>query len=267
MIHRYLPLLLLIITTVSSQQRPPASVTQRPVSGNMLSMRDLDYEVVKLSYIQTDRALAILKTMSYAVVEFKSGKGEIVGENNFSPIYSNKIDDLNKPGALPIIIKLPDTETISLVEKSKTKATTRKSALGVDLGGVTLDNTTSGEPMQRLLVGYKPGDFNSIAGLLDLIQNKIDVPANQIAIEAMVLEINNDRLDELGIDFSNAGQGFSATFPPPQSGSISPFTIVLDRTLMGSTSNFRANVEALISNKAAEILFKLLEINLVGVFF
>ena len=272
MIHRYLPLLLLIITTVSSQQRPPASVTRRPpasvtqrppttvakrpVSGNMLSMRDLDYEVVKLSYIQTDRALAILKTMSYAVVEFKSGKGEIVGENNFSPIYSNKIDDLNKPGALPIIIKLPDTETISLVEKSKTKATTRKSALGVDLGGVTLDNTTSGDPMQRLLVGYKPGDFNSIAGLLDLIQNKIDVPANQIAIEAMVLEINNDRLDELGIDFSNAGQGFSATFPPPQSGSISPFTIVLDRTLMGSTSNFRANVEALISNKAAEILSK-----------
>ena len=72
MIHRYLPLLLLIITTVSSQQRPPASVTQRPpttvakrpVSGNMLSMRDLDYEVVKLSYIQTDRALAILKTIA-----------------------------------------------------------------------------------------------------------------------------------------------------------------------------------------------------------
>ena len=125
MIHRYLPLLLLIITTVSSQQRPPASVTRRPpasvtqrppttvakrpVSGNMLSMRDLDYEVVKLSYIQTDRALAILKTMSYAVVEFKSVKGEIPGENNFSPTFSNKAADLNSPGALPIIIKLPDT--------------------------------------------------------------------------------------------------------------------------------------------------------------
>ena len=72
----------------------------------------------------------------------------------------------------------------------------------------------------------------------------------------MVLELNSDQLDELGIDFSNAGQGYSATFPPPQGGSISPFTVVLDRTLLGSASNFRANIDALISNKAAEILSK-----------
>ena len=273
MIRRYLSLFFIFITIVNAQQRantqrrPVAAqkgaVTQRPsakvptgfTSGKINSMRDLDYEVLKLSYIQTDRALATLKTMGYAVVEYKAGKGEIEGEYNFTPIFSNKSKDLNSLNALPIIIKLPDTETISLVKESKAKSS-KKSALGVDLGGVTLDYTTSGDPMQRLMVGYKPGDFNSVAKLLDLIQNKIDVPANQIAIEALVLEINNDRLDELGIDFSNAGQGYSATFPPPQSGSISPFTVVLDRTLMGNSSNFRANVEALISNKAAEILSK-----------
>jgi hypothetical protein len=105
-------------------------------------------------------------------------------------------------------------------------------------------------------VGYKPGDFNSVARLLDIIQNKIDTPANQIVIEALVLELNSDQLDELGIDFSNAGQGYSAVFPPPEGGSISPFTVILDRTLLGSASNFRANVEALISSKAAEILSK-----------
>ena len=274
MMRRYLPLLLIFITMISAQQRAntqrrPAASQQRPVaqrpqakppvrsaSGKISSMRDLDFEVIKLSYIQTDRALAILKTMGYVVVEFKAGKGEISGENNFTPSFSNRVTDLNAANALPVIIKLPDTETISLVEKSKAKSSSKKSALGVDLGGVTLDYTTSGDPMQRLLVGYKPGDFNSVARLLDLIQNKIDVPANQIAIEALVLEINNDRLDELGIDFSNAGQGYSATFPPPDRGSISPFTVVLDRTLMGNSSNFRANVEALISNKAAEILSK-----------
>jgi len=260
MMRRYLPLLFIFITIVTAEQRAsaqssPVKVATQSRGGSINSMRDLEYEVVKLSYIQTDRALAILKTMGYAVVEFKSGKGEIDGEYNFTPVYSNQITNLNLPNALPIIIKLPDTETISLVKPSKSKST-KKTALGVDLGGVTLDYTTSGDPMQRLLVGYKPGDFNSVAKLLDLIQNKIDVPANQIAIEALVLEINNDRLDELGIDFSNAGQGYSATFPPPQSGSISPFTVVLDRTLMGNSSNFRANIEALISNKAAEILSK-----------
>jgi hypothetical protein len=194
--------------------------------------------------------------MGYSVVEFKAGKGEIAGENNFTPLFSNKNMDINAPGTLPIIIKFPDTETISLVEKSKSKSASKKSALGVDLGGVILDNTTSGDPLQRLLVGYKPGDFNSVARLLDIIQNKIDTPADQIVIEALVLELNSDQLDELGIDFSNAGQGYSAVFPPPEGGSISPFTVVLDRTLLGSASNFRANVEALISNKAAEILSK-----------
>ena len=35
--------------------------------------------------------------------------------------------DLNAPGALPVIIKLPDTETISLVEKSVAKKALRSS--------------------------------------------------------------------------------------------------------------------------------------------
>ncbi|MBT3478985.1 MAG: type II secretion system protein GspD [Candidatus Marinimicrobia bacterium] len=256
--------LFIIFSILIGQQRPPASVNRRPPAniqkrstvGALNSFRDLDFEVIKLSYIETDRALAILKTLGYSVVEFKAGKGEIAGQNNFSPQFLNKNSDLNAPNALPIIIKLPDTETVSLIEKSKAKSSSKKSALGVDLGGVTLDNTTSGDPMQRLLVGFKPGDFNSLAKLIDLIQNKIDVPANQIVIEALVLELNSDQLDELGIDFSNAGQGYSATFPPPQGGSISPFTVVLDRTLLGSASNFRANIDALISNKAAEILSK-----------
>ena len=208
---------ILILSIVYTQQRPPAAATRRPPSnivkrpagGKMTSLRDLDYEVIKLSYIETDRALAILKTIGYSVVEFKAGKGEIAGENNFTPQFSNKNMDINAPGTLPIIIKFPDTETISLVEKSKSKSSSKKSVLGVDLGGVTLDNTTSGDPMQRLLVGYKPGDFNSVARLLDIIQNKIDTPANQIVIEALVLELNSDQLDELGIDFSNAGQGYS----------------------------------------------------------
>ncbi len=113
--------------------RPPTSAIRTQTSKNPTALRDLDYEVVKLSYIQTDRALAILKTMGYTVVEFRAGKGEISGENNFTPIYSNKIDNINAPGVLPVIIKIPDTQTISLVSKSTTKASTKKSALGVDL--------------------------------------------------------------------------------------------------------------------------------------
>ena len=249
-------LLIALLSINFSQQRTSSSNFNPTSSDNAKSLRDLDYEVVKLSYIQTDRALAILKTMGYTVVEYRAGKGEISGENNFTPVFSNKVDNLNAPGVLPVIIKIPDTQTISLVEKSTSKASSKKSALGVDLGGVTLNNTTSGEPMQRLLVGYKSSDMRPLAQLLDLIANKIDVPASQVAIEALVIELNRDDLNELGVDFSGAGSGFTANFPPPQSGSISPFTVVLDRTLLGSGANFRANIDALVSKKLATIKSK-----------
>ncbi len=249
-------LLIALLSINFAQQRRSSSNFNPTSSDNAKSLRDLDYEVVKLSYIQTDRALAILKTMGYAVVEYRAGKGEISGENNFTPVFSNKVDNLNAPGVLPVIIKIPDTQTISLVEKSTSKASSKKSALGVDLGGVTLNNTTSGEPMQRLLVGYKSSDMRPLAQLLDLIANKIDVPASQVAIEALVIELNRDDLNELGVDFSGAGSGFTANFPPPQSGSISPFTVVLDRTLLGSGANFRANIDALVSKKLATIKSK-----------
>ena len=194
--------------------------------------------------------------MGYTVVEYRASKGEISGENNFTPNFSNNIDNLNAPGVLPVIIKMPDTETISLVSKTRAKVSTKKSALGVDLGGVTLDNTTSGDPMQRLLIGYKSNNMRPLAQLLDLLANKIDVPASQVAIEALVIEINRDNLSELGVDFSAAGSGVTANFPPPQGGSISPFTVVLDRTLLGSGANFRANIDALVSKKLATIKSK-----------
>ena len=89
-----------------------------------------------------------------------------------------------------------------------------------------------------------------------VLANKIDVPASQVAIEALVIEINRDNLNELGVDFSAAGSGVTADFPPPQGGSISPFTVVLDRTLLGSGANFRANIDALVSKKLATIKSK-----------
>ena len=113
--------------------RPPASAIRTQASKNPTALRDLDYEVVKLSYIQTDRALAILKTMGYTVVEYRASKGETSGENNFTPNFSNNIENLNAPGVLPVIIKMPDTETISLVSKTMAKFSTKKSALAVDL--------------------------------------------------------------------------------------------------------------------------------------
>ena len=222
--------------------------------------RDLEFEVIKLSYIRTDRAVAILKSIGYVVIEFEPGKDSHAGERQYTPKQSSKfnVNDV-KPSELPIIIKLPETESVTLVQEEKSSSkSSKKGAVSVNLGGITLENTTDGEPMQRLLVGYNRDKFDDVAQLLDLIHNKIDLPAEQILIEALVIELDSDKLDELGIDYSGTGAGFSASFPPPDSetGEINPFTVILDRTLLGNANTFRTNVEALISTKAAEILSK-----------
>ena len=56
------------------------------------SMRDLEYQVIKLSYVEVDRALAILKTIGYTVVEFKGSKAELAGEYTFTPSISASLN-------------------------------------------------------------------------------------------------------------------------------------------------------------------------------
>jgi len=249
---------LLVILCFSAIQGQTPQRKNTTIKGTPL--RDLEYEVIKLSYIRTDRAVGILKSMGYIVIEFDTGKDDPAGERQYDPTQSKKININNiKPDELPIIIKLPDTDSVTLVTEEKSiKSSKKGSELGVNLGGIPLESITDGDQMQRLLVGYKAGKFEGVAQLLNLIQNKIDIPAPQILIEALVIELDSDKLDELGIDYSGTGTGFTAAFPPPDptSGEIKPFTVILDRTLLGNANTFRTNIEALISTKAAEILSK-----------
>ena len=223
------------------------------------SMKNLEYQVLKLSYVEVDRALAILKSMGYTVVEFKSGKGELAGEYSFAPSPSGgkNINQLAIPPNLPVIIKVPDTETVSLLTQEKGKnAKKGKTELGLDLAGIPMVGTTAGAPQQQLLIGYNPNDFEKVAKLLDLINNKIDIPAAQIQLEALVIEIDSDKLNTLGIDFGASQGGISGQFPPPNSttGSLNPFTLVFDRTVLGTATDFNTNLQALVSASAAEIL-------------
>jgi len=87
MIRRYFPLFLIIFSFLSAQQRPPSNVVKRPAGGKMTSLRDLDFEVIKLSYIETDRALAILKTMGILLLSSKPAREKlrekIISHRNF----------------------------------------------------------------------------------------------------------------------------------------------------------------------------------------
>ena len=52
--------------------------------------------------------------------------------------------------------------------------------------------------LQRIMIVYNPQDPASLSKLLNIITNELDVPALQVIIEALVLEIDKEKVDQLG---------------------------------------------------------------------
>ena len=220
---------------------------------------NVEYKTLQLSYIQTDRAAGILKALGYAVIDFSVEQGPNPYELLFQPNgpfnnsllsgYATSYDDL------PLIIILPETENITLLEMAGEVSATG-SCMDVDMGGSSLVYTTTGEPLQRLMIVYDPEDPYSLSKLISLISNEIDVPAIQVMIEALVIEINSGERDQLGVRFESQGDFYGSSFAieDEHSGVLEPFTFVLDKSLLGHAHDFKAELSSLISNESANIL-------------
>ncbi|SVC53531.1 uncharacterized protein METZ01_LOCUS306385, partial [marine metagenome] len=157
-----------------------------------------------------------------------------------------------QPGDLPIVIAVPETENITLLEM-QSEAASSGTEMSVDMGGSSLVFNTTSEPLQRLLIGYNPSDMDGLYRILDIIKNKIDQQAKQIVIDALVLEIDSERISELGINYSSSSSPFDLSLSEtgvPQG----TFTMVYDKSLLGQRFDFNTKLEALISSQDATIL-------------
>lgn len=219
----------------------------------------VEYKTIQLSYIQTDRASGILKALGYAVIDFSVEQGPNPNELLFQPNgpFNNTL--MNGFGTnmdnLPLVIILPETENITLLEMQGEVSATGTS-MDVDMGGSSLVYTTTGEPLQRLMIAYDPEDPYSLSKLINLISNEIDVPAIQVMIEALVIEINSGETDQLGIRYRTSGNMYETSFAleDEETGLFEPFSFVLDKTLLSHAHNFKAELASLISNESANIL-------------
>tara|TARA_Y100000590_G_scaffold423658_1_gene529761 strand:+ start:2482 stop:4521 length:2040 start_codon:yes stop_codon:yes gene_type:complete len=224
-------------------------------------LSDVAFKTIQLSYIQTDRAVGILKSLGYSVIDFSVASGPNPNELIFEPqgefaasLYKGLAA---KPEDLPIVIMLPETENITLLEMQGAAAQGQGAQeMGVDLGGASLIYTTSGEPLQRLMIAYDPNDPETLSRLVNILTNEIDVAAVQVIIEALIIEIDSDKIDELGINLSGRQSLISGSTPAPdpETGGYQPFSLVLDKTLLGTAVDLEAKLQALISTKSADIL-------------
>lgn len=206
-----------------------------------LKISDLKIEKIVLSYIEPDRCMAVLKTLDYQVIEYKQVAKGPAGYQTIDP--NKKIN----PKDLPIIAAIPGTDATKLVGGSKST----KGEFAQDL-----PNHTSAAPLMELMVLYDPARPEQHARLLDLIQNTIDVPARQILIEAMVLEISEEALDQLGVEWelntprnaiSKMRLGRLPTF-----GTNDP--AAMDIGLSDVFGEFSVKLQALVTSSKAKIL-------------
>jgi hypothetical protein len=220
---------------------------------------DRRHLVYDLSYSQADRVMGALKALGYETIEFSAAAGD-------SP-YNKLYDPINLPGArLPIVIKMIDSPKTSLMDRdpagdkggpevAQLLALAQKQRQAVpDIGGTYLHQSTSGEPQERLLIIYDANRPESLQRLLSILREDLDVPARQVVISALVLEINTDRMRELGVQFTADNDQNRFDFRQDGDGNQLPFTWIFDSAATRTAWVFTARINALIEAGEAEIL-------------
>ena len=202
---------------------------------------DLAFQTYRLSYMQGDRVIALLKALDYATVEFAAAEGESVAETVYTVLQEFK--------SYPLVIKLIDANKTSLMEPSLDGGGGEVSGLG----GTYLHQQTSGAPEHRLFIVYEKAYPEQMHALMQLLRNDIDVPARQVVIEALVVEVDTDKLDELGVNYALQREEFNLTADVNQAGLL-PFVGQFDDHWKNDWKGFSAGLRALTQTVHAEIL-------------
>lgn len=218
---------------------------------------DLDrvaFDIVQLSYTQSDRVLGLLKALGYPTIEFVAQAGDTAFDAVYAPLVQGE-------ARLPLVVKLIEATKTSIMDpvppppgppRPPTPGSRDKAAVP-DIGGKLLHHATTGEALQRLLIVHDPADPESLAKLRRLLHEQIDVASRQIVLEALVIEIDSDRMRDLGVTYSWQDGKSSGSFESDANGNQLPFTYVFDKSA-DFVSQFRASLHALVSRGHAEIL-------------
>ena len=184
---------------------------------------------LRLSYVDPVRCVQLLKLYGFTV---------------------GTIDAPVDRSQLPVVVLLPETKFHTTIpDKDKPFPHTET------------------DPINELLVFYDPAKPGQYGAVQDLVRNQIDLPARQIMIEAMVLEISSSALQELGVQWDltnelNSGNFFkrkieSTTETPLRIGRIiapAEGEAQLDATVKGVFREFNIRLKSLIKDGSAEVI-------------
>ncbi|QDU71322.1 type II secretion system protein GspD [Mucisphaera calidilacus] len=213
---------------------------------------DLATGVIDLSYIEADRCMAILKGLGYQTINFKEAGNGVGGAKLIEPATPIDVRDL------PVVMALPAAAHTGLVGAGSAQSSGGQFKLSLvpSIAG-SFENYTSATPLMQLMVLYDAEEAHVFTSLVKKIRDTIDVPARQLVIEAMILEISETGLDKLGVqwELSNVPKDSIESFAfgrLPDFGTGQGPTF--DLTLIDIGNNWRVKVQALVRDGDAEIL-------------
>ena len=213
-----------------------------------LTVRDLERKLIQLSYVDAKTALDVLKGLGVTTV---AKAAEVPTKIDFA--------------ALPLVVEIadPDSQFTGLVG-AKTTTSVVGSMLSMEPGAASqLSENAIASPMTQLLVIFHPAHPDQFSEVRQAVDTLIDRPARQIYIEAMVLEISEDGLRELGIewDFDKTPLTINAGPAWPPGNSTDTLDVTFDSFSIHDIFDgefdwdaWEARIRALIRTKKAEIL-------------
>lgn len=243
------------LEAIGALLRQVADEALRAAAAPSSSAEDLGYEMLRLGNIEADRALALLKALGYYTIEFQAkAQG---GEQIFDVVRG-------QTARLPWVVKVANASKTSLLAEDPTSrsAAARSAAASTtgalqgapQLGGSHLHSATSGAPEERLLIVYDKAKPEDLETLVNLLQTHIDVAAQQIVIEALVIEVNTSSLKDLGFELRSAHRDASASFERSETTGQRTGTFILSPGAFTDFNAFRGTIEALQEKGEAEVL-------------
>ena len=150
-----------------------------------LTVRDLEPKLIQLSYTDSKAALSMLKGLGVTTINTPA---EIPPKIEFAK--------------LPYVVNIadPDKGYTGLVGKD-TKSGKGKLSLTPGVASEMSDNAIA-SPMTQLMVLFHPAHPEQFSEVRRLLDTFIDRPARQIFIECMVLEISQEGLRDLGVNWA-----------------------------------------------------------------
>lgn len=213
------------------------------------------YQMFNLGHIEADRALALLKALGYSSIEFEA---KPAAADSYEEIF---VLIAGREAKLPQVVKVANASKTSLLAadaRGKPAAPTMGATKGIEgapqLGGSHLHGTTSDEPQERLLIVYDRNDPEALERLVNLLQSQIDVAAQQIVIEALVIEVNTNQLRDLGVQLNASQKNVKTSFEVSDKGLDLPFSFLFSRNTFPDFLSFKGRLEALAETGNAKIL-------------